>query len=191
MTERLKKTFSTAVFDRLAIVDPNYMSRIHVINGDVGERDLGISAADVTELSENVEIVLHVAANVRFDCSIDTICLVNVRGTREMIKLVRQFKLMTLFVYISTAYCQSTCLNSNTKEEFYPAPMDPHEMIRICEYFEALPAEHCDRDQLATITAKFMSPWPNTYSFSKAITEELIRQAGTEFPIVVVRPSIG
>lgn len=190
-SERLKEIFTTAVFDRLAASDPDYFNRIRVIKGDVGKLKLGISDEDCHELCENVEIALHVAANVRFECALETMCLTNIRGTREMLRLVRQFQHISMFVYISTAYCRSTYQNFNTKEEFYPAPIDPDVFIRISEFFDALPDGHADRELLPTITTKFLSPWPNTYSFSKAVTEEMIRRAGADFPIAVIRPSIG
>lgn len=187
IAERLQETFTTAIFDRLAVIDPNYLDRIHVISGNVDNLGLGISDADVVVLHENVEIALHVAANVRFECPLEEIGLVNVRGTREMLKLAEGFKKLISFIYMSTAYCHSHKDNMCSKEKFYDTPWDPDEMIRVCEYFE-----NSDRtDTLSFLTQKVIDPWPNTYSFSKAVTEELIRRAAKYLPIAVVRPSIG
>lgn len=33
--------------------------------------------------------------------------------------------------------------------------------------------------------------WPNTYTFTKAVAEELVRTMGKDLPLCVVRPSIG
>lgn len=185
--QRLQESFTTAIFDRLAKLDPNYFDRITVINGDVQQLNLGISPQDIQLLNENVEITLHVAANVRFDCPLAEICLVNVRGTREILRIAKDFKKLIAFVYISTAYCHSHTQNRSTKEQYYKPPIDPNEMIKICEHYE----NHPDFDIFTTLRDKFISPWPNTYSFSKALTEELVRRAGSYLPIVVIRPSIG
>jgi alcohol-forming fatty acyl-CoA reductase len=43
-------------------------------------------------LITNVQIVLHAAADVRFDQTIKNAVEINVRGTRDLLKLATQFK---------------------------------------------------------------------------------------------------
>jgi alcohol-forming fatty acyl-CoA reductase len=43
---------------------------------------------------------------------------------------------------------------------------------------------------LNKVTKDIIHPWPNTYAFSKALTEEVVRRFGEYLPIAVVRPSI-
>jgi alcohol-forming fatty acyl-CoA reductase len=43
---------------------------------------------------------------------------------------------------------------------------------------------------LETVKADIIHPWPNTYSYSKALTEDVVRQFGDVIPAAVVRPSI-
>jgi fatty acyl-CoA reductase len=43
-------------------------------------------------LTENVSIVFHVAATVRFDDPIHDAIIKNVRGTREVVQLAKQMK---------------------------------------------------------------------------------------------------
>ena len=33
--------------------------------------------------------------------------------------------------------------------------------------------------------------WPNTYTFSKALAEEIIQKTNRRFPVAIVRPSMG
>lgn len=33
--------------------------------------------------------------------------------------------------------------------------------------------------------------WPNTYTFTKAVAEDIIRKEGTELPVGIFRPAIG
>ncbi len=37
---------------------------------------------------------------------------------------------------------------------------------------------------------KFVGTWPNTYCFTKAITEQMVAEYGDTLPICMVRPSI-
>lgn len=188
--ERIAETYSTALFVRLRQLDPHYLDRVGVIDGDVGRPNLGISAANIAMLSDRIEIVIHAAANVRFDCPLETIVLVNVRGTRDLLRIAKGFKCLQTFVYMSTAYCHSHKLNQSTAEQFYRTPIEPEAIIRLAERYEVNDGRE-GNELLMVLTDKFIHPWPNTYSFSKAITEDLIRRSLDELPIVVIRPSIG
>lgn len=187
--ERVRDVCSTALFERLRILDPNFMQRIHVIEGDMGSLNLGISAANVALLNDTVQIVIHGAANVRFDSPLPSVVLTNVRGTRELLRLAGDFRLLMQFAHISTAFCQSHRLNKRTEETFYPSPMESHELIQLAEYMER--QSDLTKEQMTSLTDRYISPWPNTYSFSKAVTEDLVRRSAHALPIVVVRPSIG
>lgn len=89
------------------------------------------------------------------------------------------------FIHISTAY--SFCMRDVIGENFYTPPIDYNMMIQIAE---KLTSEK-DLSVLNATCEKFISPWPNTYTFSKAITEDLVRQYGRYFKITIIRPSIG
>jgi fatty acyl-CoA reductase len=41
------------------------------------------------------------------------------------------------------------------------------------------------------IDFRLLKNWPNTYTFTKAIAENVVREFGKGLPIAVVRPSIG
>lgn len=188
--ERIVSIYTTALFEPLRIIDPAYMKRISIIAGDMSAPMLGIGPADRLLLAAHVQIVVHAAANVRFDCPLPQIVLTNVRGTRDLLRLAAEFGGLLAFVYVSTAFCHSHTRNRRTEERFYPAPIDPDNLIRIAEGF-TLNERITDADTLTALTAKVISPWPNTYSFSKAASEEVVRRAMSRLPIVVVRPSIG
>ncbi len=129
-TERIQETFVGALFSKLTSIDPNYMARIKLIEGDTQQADLGISIDNRKILIENVEIVIHSAADVRFDRPLQEICLTNVRGTKALISLVEDMKRLVVFGYISTAYSQY--YREKIEEKFYQPPCDPDEMIRVC-----------------------------------------------------------
>lgn len=183
--DRLKDLYSGALFNLLQRIDPDYMQRIKAIEGNTRELRVGLSDDICDEIIDTVNIILHAAADVRFDNTLKELSLVNLRGTRELLKLAELCKHLEMFAYISTAF--SHCERKFIEEKFYEAPMDPNEMIQIAEYYENHPEE---ADLLDVLTENVISPWPNTYSFSKALSEELMRQYGQRIPIIVIRPSI-
>lgn len=72
-------------------------------------------------------------------------------------------------------------------EDFYAPPLDSDTIIKIVENMTS----EKNLDILEATCEKIIKPWPNTYTFSKAITEDLVRQHIKYFKITVIRPSIG
>lgn len=68
------------------------INQCHVISGDCLLPDLGISQADRNLLAENVSIVYHCAATVRFDETLKRAVLLNTRGTKLTLELCKPFK---------------------------------------------------------------------------------------------------
>lgn len=61
--------------------------KIHLVNGDVAELSLGLSPEELKLIEENVHIVLHGAATVKFDEKIRLAANINARGTLELLKI--------------------------------------------------------------------------------------------------------
>ena len=160
------------------------MDRIKVVEGNLLDIGIGIAENDRNELIENVQIVVHSAADVRFDETLQHLLLVNLRGTREVLRLAEQMKRLEVFLHISTAY--SNCPLSRVEEKFYAPPFDPEYMIKIAE---SLTEENTLSFEI--MTESIIRPWPNTYTFTKALSEELVRVFGQSFPVAMMRPSIG
>lgn len=161
------------------------MDRIEIVDGNLKELKLGLSEATRLELIENVQIVVHAGAAVNFNSPIQDVGMINVRGTREMLNLAKEMKNLIAFAYLSTAFTH--CWSKDIDEEFHGTPIDPDKMIKIVEFFE----KKNDSDVLDVLGKKLIAPWPNTFTFSKAITEELVRRASKTIPIIVLRPSSG
>lgn len=86
-------------------------------------------------------------------------------------------------VYVSTVY--SNCNRKQIGEQFYPPPVNPEQMIKFVENMD-----DSFEDKLHVVTTDLIKPWPNTYVYTKAITEDLVRRLGANLPIAIVRPSI-
>lgn len=184
--DRLRDTFAGDVFARLLADDPLYMERVRAVDGDMGVERMGIAPDDWAELVANVSVVLHSAAEVRFDETLKHLLLVNLRGTREVLRLAEACGRLAVFVHISTAYAH--CPHKRIDERFYEVPHSPHQMIQLAEGLEEGSTEE---RQFHELTEKLIEPWPNTYTFTKALAEQMVREFGERLPVVVMRPSIG
>jgi len=52
-------------------------------------------------------------------------------------------------------------------------------------------AEQGDDELLNILSLKCRHPFPNTYTFSKHLSEHVINDERGDLPVVIVRPSIG
>lgn len=68
------------------------ISRIELIEGDVAQIGLGLSDEDRELIANNVTLIYHAAATIRFDEMIKKAVELNTRGTQEMIKLALECK---------------------------------------------------------------------------------------------------
>ena len=68
---------------------PNYMNKVRLVAGDCALPMLGLGEADRELLCQEVNIVFHVAATVRFDEKLATAININVRSTKQLLQLAR------------------------------------------------------------------------------------------------------
>lgn len=178
--DRVEELFENAVFDRLKKEHPNFLSKVVLIAGDCSQPDLGLSEEDRVRLRANVNCILHFAATVRFDQSIRAATYINVRATRDLLRLAKESPKLSSFVYVSTAF--SHCVRSDIAEEFYEPPITGERLMTL--------VDACSEEFLNKITPTLLGDCPNTYTFTKAVAEEVVQSLGQGLPIAIVRPSI-
>lgn len=66
--------------------------KVTAIAGDVSAPDLALSPEDRKLLIEEVNIIFHCAATIRFDEALKKAVLLNVRGTKLMLDLAKEIK---------------------------------------------------------------------------------------------------
>nr|CAD7399650.1 unnamed protein product [Timema poppensis] len=101
----------------------------------------------------------------------------------------------TSLVYLSTAY--SNCNRKDIEECFYDPPLEDDGVINfLATVNEAImetikPKQLQDPNIYTEISPMDMiiDTWPNTYTFTKAIAESIIRKTAGDLPIAIVRPS--
>lgn len=141
---------------------------------------MGISSSDREILKQNVTIVFHVAATVRFDEKLKLALSINVIGTKEVINLCRELKDIIAFVHVSTAY--ANCNQIYVDEQFYDPPINGDKLITV--------ASNLDENMLDIITPELIKGFPNTYTYTKCLAEDYIRTNSKGLPVAVFRPAI-
>lgn len=187
--ERLEKVCRGPVFQHLPKYDPNFLDRIEIVAGDLNECHLGIQKTDpiLNELIENVEIVIHAAADVRLNESLYNLIWANLVGTRDLLEIAKQMRKLQVFVYMSTAFSNTKLIsNLHLAEKFYEPPMNATVLIDYVQRYRS----DTDKCLLNMIAPNLIEPWPNNYTFSKALSESVVRRYDKDFPIAVIRPSI-
>ncbi|XP_063708795.1 putative fatty acyl-CoA reductase CG5065 [Culicoides brevitarsis] len=178
--DRVKAFAKDVLFETLLTANPNALQKIVAIEGNVQAVGLGISAEDFA-LLENVSIVVHASASVRFDDPLREAILTNVRSTYEMIQLSMKLKKLDAFVHISTAFCNADF--RKIEEKIYPAHGDWRDVLKLAE-------SSLDDETINILTAKYMDFLPNTYLFTKGLAENICNDFKEKLPIIIYRPAI-
>lgn len=64
-------------------------------------------------------------------------------------------------------------------EKPYPPPADPHKIIKCVEWME----DHV----VEAMTDKILGDLPNTYAFTKALSEGLVEEVMNDIPAIILR----
>jgi long-chain acyl-CoA synthetase len=86
------------------IVPPADRSRVQVHRGDVSQHNCGLDDAAYQRLSAETTRVIHSAATVRFDHSLEEARRINVEGTRRMLDFAAGMSQLRSLAYVGTAY---------------------------------------------------------------------------------------
>mgnify|MGYP005984419535 CR=1 FL=1 len=155
-------------------------NKLYCISGDTTQANLNISNDDQKTLQDNVDVVFHMAATVRFDQTLKAAVTHNTVGTKNLLDFLCTFKKLAAFVHVSTSYCH--CTHVELHEKVYQAPHDPRKILDMVTWM--------DDDLLNFLTPRLIQKWPNTYAYSKCLTEQLVVEYSSKIPIVIARPSI-
>ncbi|KAK9507276.1 hypothetical protein O3M35_007173 [Rhynocoris fuscipes] len=176
--ERLKELLNNNVFDRVR--DTGVLDKVIAVAGDVMEPELGLSESDKERLFQNVTVVFHSAATVKFNETLQDAVKLNTRGTHAVIQLCKHMIKLQAVVHVSTAY--SNADRTDVDEKVYPPPASPIGIVQC--------VEHLSPQLIERLSHALTENHPNTYTVTKAMAETLVSQQADVLPISIVRPSI-
>lgn len=162
---------------------PFVTTKVIPIGGDLSQHNVGISSQDMETLINNVNVVIHLAASIDFKERLDKAIESNVLGTLRLFGLAKKFKNLNSFIHCSTAYVNCN-RNGLIDETLPPLTFDPEEMVRM------IMSKH--KSQIDSLTNTLLSKYkyPNTYTFTKAISEHILSLRRGNMPLFFVRPTI-
>jgi len=178
--QRVHHFLTCKLFDKVRLQDVNFHEKVVPIAGDILDKGLGISEEDRQTLCDDVSIIFHSAATVNFNEKLKLSLQMNVQGVREIITLAKTMPKLDAFVHVSTAY--ANCDKSSVKECVYPSAVHPQKVLDATEWM--------DDAALELLTPQLVAPRPNTYTFTKALAEQLLLEEKEHVPTAIVRPSI-
>jgi fatty acyl-CoA reductase len=101
-------------------------------------------------------------------------------GTKNLVTLYKQMKKLDCLVFVSTAF--SNCQLDEIEEKLYPLPHDPDDIINLYNTLDA--------ESLESLVPKLIQNRPNTYVYTKALSEHIIAKEVTDTTLVIARPAI-
>ncbi|KAK9295204.1 hypothetical protein QLX08_010397 [Tetragonisca angustula] len=178
--QRFKKLIDDPIYDSVRVKHPSVLNRIHPVHGDVSLPNLDLSPENRIMLIEKVNIVFHIAATVKFNEPLNVAVNINTAGTARIIQLCKELKHVISITYVSTAYSNANL--SEIGEKVYTSSFETSMVIDICE--------KGDKTLINLFEKKILKIYPNTYTFSKNLAEQIVSSNSDSLPIAIVRPSI-
>lgn len=180
--DRIAAWKDDVVFSQVLKCNPEGMKRIVPISGDCKEADLGISKADRGLLASEVQVVIHGAATTRFTEPLHLALDINTRAARLMLELAKEMTRLEAYVHVSTAF--SNCIIDHIDECFYPEHL-------VCNVDTVLTLRETLSDELLeSVTPVLLSKYPNTYTYTKALAEQVLQKDSGDLPLCIYRPGI-
>lgn len=179
--ERIDDLFKSDMFSFLSV--PEKESVVEVVEGCVETKDAGVSVADIlkTKAKSTITHVVHCAANVNFTMLLGEAASANISSALHMQSLASKLNKNARFVYISTAFvhgARSGSKNQPLSEDLFS--------------FGRFDTEEVYKSMLGTqfYASKAMRElgFPNAYTFSKSVCENLLVKNDPD--VMIIRPSI-
>ncbi|XP_071876915.1 fatty acyl-CoA reductase 1-like [Bombus fervidus] len=178
--QRFKKIMDDPIYDGIKAKNPSLFSRVYPVKGDVSLPNLGLSQENRNLLLEKINIVFHAAATVRFNEPLHVAVNVNTSGTARVVELWNELKHPVSFVHVSTAYSNANL--QEIEEKVYTTSLSPSEVIDMCDKF--------DKTSINLLEKRILKTYPNTYTFSKNLAEQIVASKCKDMPVAIVRPSV-
>ncbi|XP_070491776.1 putative fatty acyl-CoA reductase CG5065 [Chironomus tepperi] len=170
------------VFERIMNEKPEMMNKIHPIWGDISEPNFGLSDEDTKYITDNTQIVFHLAASLKLEAPLKTNIIMNLTSVKQICDLAKKMKNLVAMIHTSTAFC--IVEHENVEERVYEVDIDPLDVIEK--------ARVMSEKELSAVQKKMLGKHLNTYTYTKRLSEVLIRDEfkRSNLPVCFVRPSM-
>ncbi|KAG7295434.1 hypothetical protein JYU34_021608 [Plutella xylostella] len=178
-SKRLAELKKSQVFDVLLSAHPERLDKLRALSGDTARPALGLTPDAVRSLQQ-VSIVFHVAATLKFDEGLRKATDENLRSVTRLLEICDQLPHIDAVVHVSTAYCMAEL--AAVEERVYPPPCAREQLDAVID--------QPDEEIRQELTKKLLGDKPNTYTFTKAMAEHAVVQHQAKYPVAIFRPTI-
>uniref|UniRef100_A0A182QIV1 Fatty acyl-CoA reductase n=1 Tax=Anopheles farauti TaxID=69004 RepID=A0A182QIV1_9DIPT len=182
--DRLQRMLEGPIFDTIRSTAPDAKERfakVVAMNATFEQEDI-VDDVDKAKLCNEVQVVFHVMASIRFDEMLDEAIATNVTSARRLYALANSMAELRSIVHVSTFY--SNCDRQYIEERIYDdVPYGGLDHIQM--FFKSLSDDEKER-----MTRLVLGDMPNSYVFSKKCAEAMIGREFGALPIGIFRPPI-
>ncbi|MED6205249.1 hypothetical protein PIB30_016042 [Stylosanthes scabra] len=175
--------------------------KLSVFPGDICYEDLGLKDSILKEeISNQVDVIVNLAATTNFDERYDIALDLNVFGVKHVINFAKQCIKLKVLVHVSTAYVCGERGGVILEKPYHfnevPALDIDAEKKIVRDKLDDLQKQGATHNEIKIamkdlgITRAKVYGWPNTYVFTKAIAEMLVEQMKGTISTVILRPAI-
>ncbi|KAI4454838.1 male sterility protein 2-related [Holotrichia oblita] len=132
--QRLETVLEDQLFNRVRSATPNFAEKLFCIRGECARNDLGLNADDKKLLTQEVSCVFHCAALMDFEEKLRQSTYVNVRATKDLIRLAKSMKNLKSFIHVSSVFAHSS--KDSVNEEFYKSSINCQQLLTIVDAFD-------------------------------------------------------
>ncbi|XP_017779569.1 PREDICTED: fatty acyl-CoA reductase 1-like, partial [Nicrophorus vespilloides] len=178
--KRVNEYFSNEIFNKVKNQNPTYLHKIVWLHGDITKANLDLTPEMIETIHTNVNIIVNSAACLNQITPLRNAIKYNIYGTNELLKIAKGCAFLDCFMHISTAYVNHRRSEHEIDEKLYIHPVDP-EILMVMS--DELTSEELERE-----SANLMMDWPNTYTYTKNASENLVYKYRNHFKIGIFRP---
>lgn len=166
------------MFQRIKDEKPEVFEKIIPVSGEIELPNLGLTSNDYNMVIRETNIIFHLAATVTFDAPLRTALTMNLLATKILIGMAKEMKSLVVFIHLSTAFC--CCDEDILEEKIYGWKHKPDDILDLITWM--------DDDMIEKVRPFLQSPHPNTYTYTKRLTEIMVEEEYKNLPICIVRP---
>eukprot|EP01119_Soliformovum_irregulare_P011684 TRINITY_DN2952_c0_g1_i1.p1 TRINITY_DN2952_c0_g1~~TRINITY_DN2952_c0_g1_i1.p1 ORF type:complete len:572 (-),score=151.65 TRINITY_DN2952_c0_g1_i1:42-1637(-) len=184
-TQRLQsEVFSAAIFNDILLQRPHLKERVTAVEGDITKENFGMSPSDLETVEKEVSVIIHSAATTRFTERFKLAIELNTWAVQRVVQIAKRCPKLVSLLHISTCYVGSNNTSRLALDEkiFNTTKFSPYDLI---EKTRNMTADEADR-----LWDSMQSGFPNTYTFTKGLGEQILESERANLPVSIVRPSI-
>ena len=157
-------------------------SKVEAIVTDFEANEI-VTPADCKRISQEVNVVFHVLATIKFNEPLQDAVRINMVNTQKIVKMCHDIEALKSFIHVSTMFSNSN-RDQEINEEIYDHPLDYKQLLAI----GGLQSKISVKSQ--PVGLNLQHDFPNTYTLTKHFAEKLVVDQAKNLPFGIFRPPI-